>query len=69
MNDSMIISDQGRFPVVALKREGGILLQAGKSMIHLSDSEIDRLISWLDDDDEVPPAPARMMTSYHQSPA
>jgi hypothetical protein len=66
MSDSRVISDKGRSPVLAFRRhnEKGVLLQAGKSFIALSDSELTRLMEFL----AVTPAVshARMMTTYHQ---
>ena len=32
MNDATIISDKGRKPVIALRRDDGVLIQAGKNI-------------------------------------
>jgi hypothetical protein len=48
--DSVVISDAYRTPIVAQKRtdaDGGVAIRGPKSVLILSDSELDRLVAFV----------------------
>lgn len=53
MADSLVVSDRYRVPIVAERHHdssGGVILRRGNAFIILSESELDRLVSFARDE-------------------